>query len=50
MNDNRRRDVDLIQQAIDMRLTLAELRVLVAKREAYRALKVLIALKEGTQL
>ncbi len=32
MNDNKRKEAELIQQAKDMQLTLAELRALIAKR------------------
>ena len=45
MNDNRNRDAKLVQQAIDMKLTLAEIRTLIAKRpDIYAPLQTLVTL------
>jgi hypothetical protein len=46
MNDNRRKDAELIQQALDMKLTLNELLELLAKRpRTYAPLRALVEIK-----
>ena len=50
MNDNKRRNAELVQQARDMRLTLAELRQLISKRPTiYAPLLQLLVTDEAAE-